>query len=122
MHGFERDGGRPVVSTGLHAPDWQVRRFEIGFWVRRGAQSRGYATEAANALTRYAFAVLDARRVEIRHAEGNAASRAVIRKLGFAHESTRRWRHALPDGTVVDDHHYVLTSRRPLPALEVSWG
>ncbi|MEM7021981.1 MAG: GNAT family N-acetyltransferase [Pseudomonadota bacterium] len=120
--GFERDGGRAVVFTGLHRPDWEVRRFEIGYWVRSSAQGQSYATEAANALARYAFAVLDARRVEIEHADGNAASRAVAQKLGFSHEGTRRLRHALPDGSVVDNHHYVMLSPDPLPPLDVRWG
>ena len=122
MNGFERVGERLVVFTGLHAPDWIIRRFEIGYWVRRSAQGQGYAAEAANALARYAFAVLKARRVEIGHAEGNAASQAIIKKLGFRHVCTRRSGHHLPDGTKVDDHRYALLSPDPLPPLEVSWG
>lgn len=65
---------------------------------------------------------LGARGVEISHAEGNAASQAVIKKLGFEHESMRRLGHAPPDGTVVGDYRYVLLSADALPPLEMSWG
>lgn len=122
MNGFEREGGRPVVFTGLHGPKWNIRSFEIGYWVRKSAQGNGYAAEATNALARYAFDVLEARRVEISHAEGNLASRAIIRKLGFEHECTKRLAHVLPDGSLVDDERYVLLSPNSLPHLEVAWG
>ena len=121
MNGYERDGERLVAFTGLHAPDWKLMRFEIGYWVRESAQGHGYAAEVANAMARYAFSVLQARRVEIRHAEGNGASRAIIKKLGFHYEGRRERAHALPDGRVVDDHCYVLLSPDPLPPLDVQW-
>ena len=121
MNGFERDSERLVAFTGLHEPDWKLMRFEIGYWVRASAQGRGYASEVANAIARYAFLVLEARRVEIRHAEGNAASQAIIEKLGFYYEGRREQAHALPDGRVIDDHAYVLLSPDPLPSLDVSW-
>jgi len=122
MNGFERDGGRPAVFTGLHGPRWKIRRFEIGYWVRRSAQGNGYAAEVTNALARYAFEVLEARCVEISHAEGNLASQTIIQKLGFEHECTRRKGHVLPNGSIVDDYRYVLLSPDSLPHLEVTWG
>ena len=122
MNGFERDSERLVVCSGLHRPDWKIGRFEIGYWVRKSAQGQGYAAEIANALARYAFSVLMARRVEIRHAEGNLASQATIRKLGFAYEGVRRQGIGLPDGSIVDEYHYALLSPDPLPPLEVTWG
>src|SRR5690606_33393810 len=90
MMGFARDGGEFIVGTGLHRFDWAVRRFEIGYWVRTGAAGQGYATEAANALARYAFAALGARAVVIEHATGNDASARVIEKLGFEKEGVAR--------------------------------
>jgi ribosomal-protein-serine acetyltransferase len=41
--------GRLLGATGLHRIDWQVRRFEIGYWARGGAGcalGRGVATPA----------------------------------------------------------------------------
>jgi len=122
MNGFERESQRLVVFTGIHALNWKIRRFSIGYWVRKSAQGNGYAAEVTNALARYAFDVLKARRVEISHAEGNLASQAIIQKLGFEHECTRRRGHVLPDGSIVDDYRYVLLSPDLLPPLEVTWG
>lgn len=120
--GIERDTGRPVIWTGLHRFDWKLRKFEIGYWVRQSAMGQGYATEATNALTRYAFDVLGAQRVEIDHAEGNEASRNVITKLGFAFEAARQNALLLPGGVLTDARSYVRVNKDGLPPLDVQWG
>ncbi|MDP9196319.1 MAG: GNAT family N-acetyltransferase [Pseudomonadota bacterium] len=122
MIGIERTTGTPVVFTGLHGADWRIRRFEIGYWIRKSAQGKGYATEAANALLRYAFGALSARVVTIGHAEGNEASRAIIEKLGFTHAIRQPWNCEMPDGTLVDGHGYYRTHTEGLPPLDVTWG
>ncbi len=119
---FERDTGRLVGGTGLHRFDWDKRHFEIGYWIRTSAHGKGYATEVTNALLRYAFNVLSAKRVEINHADGNEASAAVIRKLGFFKEGVLREATQLPDGRRVDTHVYSRLNLDNLPALDVRWG
>jgi RimJ/RimL family protein N-acetyltransferase len=44
---FDRAGGRLLGGTGLHRMDWQARCFEVGYWVRKTSEGRGYVTEAA---------------------------------------------------------------------------
>ena len=122
MIGIDRETGHIVMGTGLHRYCWTVRRFEIGYWVTKSAQGRGYATEGTNALIRYAFGALKARRVDIVHAAGNEASRRVIEKLGFIPEAIRKMNAALPDGTVTDHHDYVRFDTDRLPALDIEWG
>src|SRR5580704_8379231 len=78
--GIEIASGEPVVWCGLHDIDWQAGQCDTGFWVRKSAQSRGLATEACNALVRYAFGVLDMRRVGLTHSSGNEASRRITEK------------------------------------------
>src|SRR5215207_1092535 len=34
---FERASGRLLGGSGLHRLDWSIRRFEIGYWMRRTA-------------------------------------------------------------------------------------
>lgn len=121
MVGFERATGRPVMMTGLHRFDWTARHFEIGYWVRRSAQGQGYATEAALALTRFAFEALQARRVEITHAEGNERSRNVIEKLGFVREAIRKDDAVMPDGRVMTHYEYVRFDTAGLPPLDIRW-
>jgi RimJ/RimL family protein N-acetyltransferase len=56
---------------------------EIGYWTVAGKTRRGYATAAAQALTRVALALPGTRRVEIHCDEANTASAGVPRKLGY---------------------------------------
>jgi RimJ/RimL family protein N-acetyltransferase len=122
FRGIEKSSGRIVVWSGLHVIDWPSRKFYTGYWVRESAQGRGYAAEVCNAVVRYAFAVLGARRVEITHSEGNEASRHIVSKLGFEKEGVRRAGMLLPDGRQVDSHVYSMLSPDRLPPLDVRWG
>jgi ribosomal-protein-serine acetyltransferase len=55
-----------VASMGIPRMDWDVPWFEIGYWVRTRFAHRGYVSEAAAAITAFAFDGLRAERVEIR--------------------------------------------------------
>ena len=81
---------RVVGGTGLHRIDWNVPRFEIGYWRRSGDERRGVIVEAVTRLTRFAFDQLRAMRVEIRMAANNAASRRVAERAGYAFEGLLR--------------------------------
>ena len=73
---------------------------EVGYWIDRHAVGRGYATEAAGALTRIAFEVNGVTRVELHHSASNSASAAVARRLGFHMDGTfRRRAHDADDVT-----------------------
>lgn len=87
---FDAANGAHLGGTGLHRIDWDLRAFEIGYWLRSSAVGHGYMTEAVRELTRMAFGELDARRVEIRLGPANLRSRAIPRRLGFVHEGTLR--------------------------------
>lgn len=119
---FEKGTSRLIVSTGLHRFDWDVRKFEIGYWVRTPDQGKGYVTEAVNALTRYAFGQLRARRVEIRCDSDNRRSLSVARRLGFEQEGILRRDDLKPNSdqprdTVV----FSLLETAALPPLDARW-
>ncbi len=122
MVGVEVVSGELAVWTGFHAINWTDRVCETGFWVRKGWQGQGLATEACNALVRFAFAALGMRRVNIAHAEGNEASRRVIEKLGFVPERVETGGSALPEKRVVDRFWYARDRVDGLPALDLCWG
>ena len=122
MLACDRASGQPLVFTGLHRFDWTIRRFEIGYWCRKSAQGQGFVSESTNALARYAFAVLGARAVAICHADGNAASHAVIKRLGFKPEGRAVSSTVINDGMVRDHLWYSHTSAGDLPGLDVQWG
>ncbi len=77
-----------IGGSGLHRIDWDVPKFEIGYWVRTGYGGNGYIMEAVQAITDFAFATLAARRVEIRCDALNERSAAIPRRLDFVHEGT----------------------------------
>jgi RimJ/RimL family protein N-acetyltransferase len=119
--GFLKCGGELAVSTGLHRMDWDLRTFEIGYWVSTPHAGKGFATESTNALIRYAFNALAATKVRICHAAGNDASARVIEKLGFEKEGIFKRDARLNDGTITDHHWYARFDDNNLPELKVTW-
>ena len=85
----ERESGRLVGCVGL-VIDREHGRAELGYWTAREIWGRGYGTEAAAAVVRYAFEQLDLHRVYAHHLSRNPASGSIMRKLGMRHEGTLR--------------------------------
>ena len=79
-----------IGGSGLHRINWDVPKFEIGYWAHTAYTGKGYMTEAAEAITAFAFDTLNAARVEIRCDEANMRSISIPRRLGFVHEGTIR--------------------------------
>ena len=88
---FDSDERTQLGGTGLH-PRVGPGGLEIGYWIRASAVRQGIATESSAALTRVAFEVCEADRVEIRIEPRNEASFGIPRKLGFPVEATLRRR------------------------------
>ena len=88
---FAADESEVVGGTGLHTRSGEDA-FEIGYWIRAGRAGQGLATETTAALTRVAFELCGADRVDIRVDPENAASLPIPRKLGFVEEGTLRRR------------------------------
>lgn len=119
---YTLDGQILIGSTGLHRIDWSVPSLEIGYWICEEHQGKGYITEAVNALTRYAFAALRARRVEIRCDAKNVKSHAVILRLGFEQEGLLKADSVSESGIL---RNTIICARQDisgLPDLRVSWG
>lgn len=75
---------------------------EIGYSVLREFEGQGYATEAVQAATAWAFEQENVVFVEAETAPGNAASQRVLEKCGF-----------VPDGTGEEGPRFVLESTTP---------
>ncbi|NNN05369.1 MAG: GNAT family N-acetyltransferase [Elusimicrobia bacterium] len=120
---FDRETRALVGGSGLHRIDWEQRIFEIGYWVRKTRVGAGYVTEAVNAIARYAFGPLEAKRVSIHCNASNLKSRAVAERLGFPLEGVLHNddRAAGPEVSCRDHAIYARTSSEGLPPLDVSW-
>ncbi len=116
---FERETGRYLGGSGLHRINWDLRIFEIGYWIRVAAEGRGYVSEAVQLLTRLAFDRLGANRVEIRMDSRNVRSRRVAERLGFVLEGTLR-RCAPGAGGRPEDRHVFALIREEYARLDWS--
>ena len=76
-------------------------RAELGYWLGHPYWRRGYTTEAATEMLRYAFEELGLRRVMARHMGINPASGRVMRKIGMTQEGVMR-QHFVKWGQPVD--------------------
>ena len=88
---FRAEDGQLVGGATLS----QVRRgaaqaATLGYWVGAPFQNRGFTTDGAIAIARFAFDELDLHRVEAACQPENTASRRVLAKAGFAEEGHAR--------------------------------
>lgn len=97
-----------VGSSGLHRMDWEVPKFEIGYWCRTRFAGQDYVTEAVQGITDFAFDKLEARRVEIQCDTLNKASARVAEKAGYRLEGTLRNDQASTSGDLRDTFIYSL--------------
>jgi len=75
---------RPMIGhIGFHGPPETIGRAELGYTVMSGYRRRGYAVEAARALMDWAAEEHGVARFFVAIAPDNAASLAMVVKLGF---------------------------------------
>jgi [ribosomal protein S5]-alanine N-acetyltransferase len=87
-HGFSlvlRDGDVVVGKCGFKGPPVEDGVVEIAYGILPGYQGKGYATEAAEALTAFAFQSASVRVVRAHTLPESNASTRVLTKCGFRH-------------------------------------
>ncbi|NOU97145.1 GNAT family N-acetyltransferase [Paenibacillus sp. LMG 31456] len=80
---FLKETGQFVATSSLHNIDWDVRKFEIGYWINTCFSGNGYMTEAVKGISDFAFSRLNARRLEIRCDTKNIRSKLIPERLQF---------------------------------------
>jgi RimJ/RimL family protein N-acetyltransferase len=103
LHIFHKETGVFIAASGLHRINWQVPRFEIGYWIDTRYSGNGYITESVEGITKFAFNELKAKRVEIRCDSGNIKSRAIPEKLGYSLEGILKNDGLSADGKDIRD-------------------
>jgi RimJ/RimL family protein N-acetyltransferase len=104
LHIYLKGTDTLVGIAGLQGIDWDVPKFEIGYWCRTGHTGHGYITEAIRAITSLAIDTLGAGRVEIRCDPRNQRSARVAERAGFRLEATLHNNDLGTDGTLRDTH------------------
>lgn len=80
---------------------------KLGYWFDRSVWGRGFASEAAAAVARFAFAEAGLKQLRAGHAADNAASAKVLLKLGFEPvETVELLSHARVE--IIQQRRYVL--------------
>ena len=101
------DEDDPVGFVKLFSVDGTHGTGELGAYVAPEAQGNGYATAAGRRLVRFAFEERRLERLEANALADNAASRAVIERMGFVEEGRQR-AAMFVDGERVDRVNYGL--------------
>jgi RimJ/RimL family protein N-acetyltransferase len=103
-----RESGELVGFTGLNAVPFEghfTPAVEVGWRLARSAWGKGYATEAARAALRFGFEEMGMREVVSFTTVANARSRAVMERIGMAHDPEDDFDHpALPEGDPLRRH------------------
>ena len=84
-----REQGFFMGGIGLNI-NKEYEHAEIGYWIGKPYWNQGYCTEAAQAVLKYGFEVLELHRIYSRHFTRNPASGRVMQKIGMKHEGTSR--------------------------------
>lgn len=87
---FLRETGDLVGGSGLHDVEWELRRFEIGYWGHSAYQGNGLITEGVRALTDHALNELRATRVFLTTDDKNISSWRLAERAGFKLEGILR--------------------------------
>jgi RimJ/RimL family protein N-acetyltransferase len=109
----DAQSGGYLGGVDLHSIVWERRFFELGFWLRDGAEGQGYMSEAVRLVTDYAFTALGAHKVAMRCDARNTRSAAVAERLGFVREARLRGEAVTHDSTIADELQYALTRDDP---------
>jgi [ribosomal protein S5]-alanine N-acetyltransferase len=107
--GFARLG-----LAGVHAA-------KLGFAIRHGLWGNGYATDAARALITFGFGELGLHRISAAAGPDNAASIAVIKRLGMTYEGRIR-DHVYTNGAWRDSLLYSLLASEWAPEQQAVTG
>lgn len=101
-----------VGTVTLYEWDRRHRRVEVGFMLRRDLHGQGLAAEAVRAVLTFAFDAMAVHRVEADTDPDNAASRALLTRLGFREEGHARerwftfgtWKDSVLHGLLATDY------------------
>lgn len=98
---IETLAGEPVGSIVTQACNPRNGTFSYALDIAREQRRRGYAREAITIVLRYYFGELRYQKVNVATQSDNAATLALHRGLGFAHEGTQR-RMVFQEGRYLD--------------------
>lgn len=89
--------------------DSQNENAELGYWIGKKYWGKGYCTEAAKAVVKYAFEKFRLNKIYANHFLKNPASGRVLKKVGMTYEGRLR-KHIKKDSEFIDLELYGILS------------
>jgi RimJ/RimL family protein N-acetyltransferase len=117
---FLKGTGTFVGASGLHPKNWEVPRFEIGYWCRARFEGQGYITEAVRAIATFGFETMGALCIDIRCDSRNLRSRRVAERAGFRLDGELRYSGHGHDGTLRNELRFSLLAEE-YAVLKPTW-
>jgi RimJ/RimL family protein N-acetyltransferase len=108
LAGFEKEHGDFVVQIYIGQVNADLPEYEIGYFVDRGHEGRGYVTEAVRAALVFCFETLSAHKVSLECDDTNLRSWRVAERCGFVKEGHRRENKKHADGSFSGTMYYGL--------------
>ena len=100
-----KEENKVIGGTQLRKIDLNQGTAHGGIWLNEKYQGKGYGSEAWGARIKYAFNVLDLRRLENGYFKGNERSHKLQLKFGYKDEGMKRQRYkCLSTGKIVDEY------------------
>lgn len=79
-----------MIGKGSNIPDLPSDEGEIGYWMAKPYQRKGYMKEAILAVLKYAFMELKLTKMWCGYFDGNEASKGLSESCGFVYHHTRK--------------------------------
>lgn len=83
---LDKNTGDFVGAISFHHYDWSIPSVETGYWIRKKFSGQGMMTEAANAITHYAFKQLKVNRIALTCDPNNIKSKNIAERLNYTLE------------------------------------
>lgn len=106
--GLELKKEQKLIGTMDIRVDMKKSKGEIGYVLNGKYMKKGYATEAAKALLKFAFETLELEKVTATCDARNTASEAVMKRLGMQKEGHSRHHELWKNGEWIDMLYYGL--------------
>lgn len=103
---YDTEAAKPAGMVFVKRIDWSIPKAELGYYIDEHYTGKGLASESLNLLTTYCFDTLKLRKLILRIAPDNKASRRVAEKNGFEPEGLLKKDFKTFDGRILDLCYY----------------
>lgn len=105
---FEKERGDFVAQLFVGPANWDLPEFQIGYFVDKDHEGRGYVTEAVQGVIRLLFEEMGAHRISLECDDTNECSYRVAERCGMVKEAHFRQNKRRQEDILTGTYHYAL--------------